>query len=245
MSATRTEFLAVWNHSTTLAAIHKTPPKDSEVANSELLTNSRLHACLLIRLGMGTQRRPDSFPAFLVPVIVEHKRSDSPLRVAFHSYPCNAAAVWVEQNRGRFRCQLGDFAVVILLVKKISLAKQRYDDQAPFVDVFSGQSVQLGWRNLERRRVQWDGYAFRKWALLLRLPSVQQQPAGQFKFPVSARPAVVLQSLVDPESNAAACRLESGVEQFVLPRSYHVVFRAVKQPYRRVAHSLRILAGQQ
>jgi hypothetical protein len=99
-------------------------------------------------------------------VVVQHQRADPALRIALNRNPRQTASIWVEKDRIGLRGQLGNFAIVILLVEQISLAKERDNNQASFIDVFAREAVKLARCQFQGRRVQRDGDALGKWRWL-------------------------------------------------------------------------------
>ena len=73
---------------------------------------------------------------------------------------------------------------------------------------------------------------------------MRQQPARQLRLVVGARPAIVHESLVEPEANVAAGRLEGVVHQFALARQHDGIEAAVEEPDWRAAQGARVLGGQ-
>src|SRR6201998_598435 len=133
---------------------------------------------------------------------------------------------------------------MIFLVKQVTLAEQRDDDQPALVDILPLKAIQLSGSELERRWVQRNGNTLGKGSKLAGFAPMQQQPARQFCLIESAGPAIVLESLKNPETHVSPGGLQRRVQQLILAWRNHVVFRSVEEPYRRASDGLRVFAGK-
>ena len=71
------------------------------------------------------------------------KRGDVALLVVFHREPGPDAAQGIEECIGRFGFHLGNFAVGILFIQRLSLAKQGGCQMPVGVAIFSGNAVKV------------------------------------------------------------------------------------------------------
>src|ERR1039458_1083640 len=188
-------------------------------------------------------------PSFLVAVVAEYEGGDAALEIVLEGQAGNAGAVGIKERGRRLRGQLVDLAHAVFHVELVALAKDRDLGMTAGVAVLPGQAVEQRRSQLDGGRVEWneealgEGRRFRD-RRSRRGRVVHEEPAGQLRLTVGAGPAVVLESLVEPQANVAACNLEGLKHEFTLALRDHGVVGSVKEPERGAAEGAGVLGGQ-